>query len=173
MAGSGWHYTVEYDDDPNAALNLLRNQVFESGDYGDYFWSNLRHTFWHMPFVAKVIVSVGAVYLAAEQGFLWVSRGGRGPRSIEEAVWLARESGTHSILDIDRCSQTPGIGVAYPLSFARRRELFGTEEPTLADWESAGWLAPVEKLQRWTAVYFPIFEDGKPIKLAFVGCSGD
>lgn len=173
MAASGWHYIVEYDPDPNAALDRLRQRVFESGEYGDYYWSDLRHNFWGMPFSVKLIVGIGSLYLAVEQGVRWLARGGTGPRTIDEALEIARESGTHSILDIDRCSLTPDFGVAYPLSFARRRELFGTDEPTITDWESAGWLAPVDRLQRWTAVYFSIYEDGQPTQLAFVGCSGD
>ncbi|WP_372897544.1 hypothetical protein [Stieleria sp.] len=173
MAASGWHYTTDYDNDANVALRVLRRRVFESGDYGDHHWSNLRHSFWSMPLLIKLVVGVSSLFVAAQEVIQWVARGGRGPRSIEEAVDLARESGTHSILDIDRCSQTPDFGVAFPLSFARRRELFGTDKPTLQDWESAGWLAPAAKLQRWTAVYFTIYEDGNPAQLAFVGVSGD
>ena len=33
MGASGWNYFVAYQPDPQAALDDLRRQVFEAGDY--------------------------------------------------------------------------------------------------------------------------------------------
>ncbi|MHB8898697.1 MAG: ankyrin repeat domain-containing protein [Thermoguttaceae bacterium] len=94
------------------------------------------------------------------------------PQSIDEALELAEEAGTHSILDIDRIGDTPGFGVATPLSQAELIELFGTTEPTLEmaqDFEV--------ELQSFRepgmALYFPVYGEGKPVQYAFAGSTGD
>lgn len=174
MGASSWHYVTEHTENPNEALQRLREQVFESGQYADPFsrgdvWTLFRQ----MPFAVKLIVLAAKGFHSAASFARWVLRGFRGPRSIDEAVAIAAESGTHSILDIERCSQTPDFGVAWLLSPARRKRLFGTEEPTADDLERVGWTTPAEDLERWQAVYFPLYDGGQPIKLVFVGCSGD
>jgi hypothetical protein len=163
-----------YDENPNAALQQLRDDVFESGSYGDPFgnvslWTQVKD----LPFGLKLIVVIAkGVYLGSRFAS-WVARGCRSPGSIDEAVAWAGESGTHSILDIERCSQTPDFGVAWQLQPAIRRRLYGTEQPTAEDLARVGWHAAAENLDRWQAVYFPLYEDGNPVSLVFVGCSGD
>ncbi|MDM4019543.1 hypothetical protein [Roseiconus lacunae] len=174
MGASSWHYTTAYSDDPNAALQQLRTDVFNSGRYGDPFanvsiWTQLKN----MPIAVKLIVIVAKGFYAMSSLASWIARGCRRPRSIEEAITLAAESGTHSILDIERCSQTPDFGVAWQLQPAIRKRLYGTEHPTTADLDRVGWQAAAENLDRWQAVYFPVYDDGNPVSLVFVGCSGD
>lgn len=177
MGASGWHYAVPYNDDPEAALQELRHDVFASGDYGvSRQFRGMWPLFWRMRGPAKFVVL--AIFIAAKTFFTidsairWLARGCRRPRSIEEAVELAAEAGTHSILDIQSCGQTPDFGLAVPLSAARMRRLFGTDQPTAKDLEQILSVAG-EDLERWHCICFPLYEDGKPTKLIFVGCSGD
>ena len=174
MGASSWHYTTPFNDDPNVALQQLRKQVFESGRYGDPFITvNVGQQLKGMPITIRLIVIAAKLFYNVTQLLSWVGRGCRSPRSIEEAIALAGESGTHSILDIERCSQSPDFGVAWKFQLANIRRLYGTEQPSFEDVERVGLHAAAENLERWQAVYFPIYENGIPVSLFFVGCSGD
>jgi hypothetical protein len=94
------------------------------------------------------------------------------PRSIADLLERAGESGTHSILDIERVSEEPGFGVAAPLSADSVRRTFGTEAPTHDEVERH-WPDVAERLGRWQACYLVVYHDGEPHEYAFIGCSGD
>ena len=172
MGATGWHYTTQYDPDANAARQRLRQEVFEAGRYGDSF---ANASIWNQPYpiALKLIVFTAKCYCVVSSLVGWVIRGFRGPRTIEEALAIAAESGTHSILDIERCSQTPSFSVAWQLQPSRLRELFGTDRPTLADLERVGWGAVMATVRRWEAVYFSLYKDNQPVLLVFIGVSGD
>jgi hypothetical protein len=97
---------------------------------------------------------------------------GRRPGSIEELLELAEESGTHSILDIERVAPRPGFGIAAPMSPTALTRAFGTTEPTHAQVEE-NWDRVVDRLNRWQCRYLALFRDGQPHEYAFIGCSGD
>ena len=96
------------------------------------------------------------------------------PTSIDMAREIAAESGTHSILDIDHVADTPGFGIAVPLSNEELMTLFGTTEPSL---EMVKLAENNEKLisfrECWEAVCFPVYSDGIPEQYVFAGRSGD
>ena len=106
-------------------------------------------------------------------------RGAKGGRhrpkrrgSITELLERAGESGTHSILDIERVSEQPGFGVAAPLTADSLRQAFGTDVPTHDEVERH-WPDVAERLGRWQACYLVVYRDGEPHEYAFIGCSGD
>jgi hypothetical protein len=94
------------------------------------------------------------------------------PGSITELLERAGESGTHSILDIERVSEQPGFGVAAPLSADSLRQVFETDVPTHEEVERR-WPDVAEQLGRWQACYLVVYRDGEPHEYAFIGCSGD
>ena len=96
----------------------------------------------------------------------------RGPRTIDELLERAAECGTSSILDITRVAERRGDGVAAPLADRKLRRVFGTPEPT-RDQVEERWDEIAEKLDRWQACYFVVYQDGQPREYAFFGCSGD
>jgi len=107
--------------------------------------------------------------------FRGTRQGGSGmtrPQSIAELLERAGESGTHSILDIERVGARPGFGVATALSAQALRRAFGTDAPT-HDQVEDHWLEVAEQLHRWHARYLVVHRDGKPDEYAFVGSSGD
>ncbi len=109
MGASEWDYYVPYQEDLDAALQELRREVFEAGDY---YWVN---------------------------GDKWLAKDSTEPlpRSLDE-LWddeLVQEAGTHSILDIVRVlgpDDTPDYQTVEPVTDAEARELLGTEVLTRA-----------------------------------------
>src|SRR5262245_21952201 len=93
------------------------------------------------------------------------------PRTIREAVARSGESGTRSILDIDRVSRSPGSCRAAPLTPAEVERYFGRVPPTVATVE--GCDALWEDLERGQARYVIAYEGGAPAHLVFVGYSFD
>jgi hypothetical protein len=109
--------------------------------------------------------------LAGQLGAVPPRRGGP-PRTIDELLEQAAESGTHSVLDIERVARRPGFGVAAPLSPAAVCRAFGSAEPTHEQVE-AGWDSIAERVGRWQARYLVVYRDGEPDEYVFIGCSGD
>jgi hypothetical protein len=94
-----------------------------------------------------------------------------GPRSIQEAVARSGESGTRSILDIDRIAEVPDYCRAAPLTPAEEATYFGGAKPTVTMIEECDRLW--EDLERGKARYVVGYEDGVATHLVFVGYSFD
>ena len=94
-----------------------------------------------------------------------------GPRTIEEAVRRSEESGTASILDIERITKTPDLCCAAPLTDEEIERYFGGQPPTVKMVEECDDLW--EELERGMARYVVIYEGGVPKEVVFVGYSFD
>ncbi len=132
MGGEPYQYLVNYEDDLQAALEKLREQVFRSGDFNG---SQLN------------------------------------PSTPEEALEMAAEEGTRSILDIMAISEKPECFAAAPLSPDELQEFFGTDRPSAEMVEKSDdfW----ESISRGTARYVIIHEGDRPGKILFAGYSFD
>ena len=93
------------------------------------------------------------------------------PRSIKEAVARSGESGTRSILDIERVSATPASRRAAPFTAAELERYFRGAQPTVAMVEECDDLW--EDLERGQARYVIVYDGGVPASLVFVGYSFD
>jgi hypothetical protein len=93
------------------------------------------------------------------------------PRTPEQALELAGDSGTRSILDIERVAQKPDYCRAAPLTPEETQRYFGTGEPTVAMVEECDALW--EDLERGMARYIVAYEQGEPKHLVFIGYSFD
>jgi len=132
MGAEPYQYVVDYEEDIQAALDKLRKQVFESGEFD-----------------------------GAELN----------PSTPEEALEMAGEGGTRSILDIMAISDEPELCAAAPLSADELEEWFGTQKPTVEMvGESEGFW---ESIERGTARYVLIHDGDTPRKILFAGYSFD
>jgi hypothetical protein len=113
MGASAWDYVVPYQPDLGAALDALRRQVFATGEYvkpgsyGDVF---------DLPEPSSVDDLTG-----------------------QEQYWeFMGTSGTHSIIDVPHVVPAGFTGKEFgtirPLSDAECAELFGTTQPSHADY---------------------------------------
>jgi hypothetical protein len=150
MGGHFWSYSVPYQEDIRAALETLREQEFRAGR----FWQPTE-------------VSPGFFGRLFGRGPSKPKR----PDSIREALKISDATGTRSILDMERVSDTPDFGVVSPLRTEELRELFGTEQPTLEVIEKSDEF--IDRLERGQGVYIILYEQGKPKKIYFAGYSYD
>src|SRR5437867_8016391 len=109
MGGHFWSYAVPYQEDIQAALEALREREFRAG------------RFWQPSEV--------------QPGFFGRILGRppskpKPPATIREALKISDATGTRSILDMERISETPDLGAVSPLPPDELRRLFGTAEPT-------------------------------------------
>lgn len=172
-------YFTPYREDAEEALQELRREVFRSGEYrkpgeGPDFGSVLSDPeFQRKASIGSRLLLWAIDSFFATRGFLhWAARGFRNPASIEQAIEWTGEQGTHSILDITRTATIRDYGVAIPLSAPLLRRWFGTTEPTREQVEEASGKVGFD-VPRGQAVYFPVYQDGEPRELAFIGASGD
>ena len=224
MGASSWRYYTPYRDDPEVALQELRQRVFAEGDYsmgfGGFTKVNGGGPFDGGPFpgvpagfdplagvrsMARQNPEMARLLRAVESGDLSglspeertaarqfrtllnaFPEPGQGPRlhqpddeddgdrpgSIDEALELAAEDGTHSILDIQNTGRRRGFGVATPYPPRAVEQLFGTLQPTHEQVEES-WDDVSDRLDRWEAHYLIVYNKGKPAEYAFIGCSGD
>jgi hypothetical protein len=94
----------------------------------------------------------------------------RNPRTPEQAVRQAGETGTRSILDIARIRDKPDYGCASGLTPSEVKRYFGTDRPTAATVEGSDefW----EDLERGKARFVVVYE-GEEKKIFFAGYSFD
>ncbi|MGW1407422.1 hypothetical protein [Streptomyces sp. NPDC002403] len=157
MGAGGWDYVTGYDGDVEAALEALRTRLFRE-QYGD-----------------------GSRYRSLEELY-------------EDAEFMGNE-GTHTILDIDRVvatddpptqSRPSDYGTLRPLALGRVVHHFGTDRPTVAQYEelvaAADDAASHEEHERsllgecrmrWTGRYVVLYADDQPTHLGVFGFSGD
>jgi hypothetical protein len=147
MGGHPWFYFVAYEADVNTALQKLRQREFHAGRYNPVMRN--------LPFpLGPQSPSPGAQH-----------------RSIKEALKAAEESGTRSILDMERISATPRSRAVAPLAGVDLRRLFGTERPTHDVVESSDAL--FEALERGQGVYVIVYKGDEPDEIFFAGYSFD
>ncbi|MFB7168032.1 hypothetical protein [Streptomyces sp. NPDC056242] len=147
MGASSWNYSVPYQEDLDAALQTLRREVFQAGEY---YWVK------------------GADWRPVEE---------REPRPPAlEQLWqdeLVQQAGTHSILDVFQVlgpDDTPDYNTVEPVTAAEARELLGTDKLTRAHIEDFG----VFPRSRWVGRCAVLHDDqGAPHEIYFWGHSGD
>jgi hypothetical protein len=150
MGGHFWSYCVPYQENIQAALEALREQEFRAGR----FWQP-----------------------AEVQPGLFGRLLGRGPSkpkrpaSIPEALKISDATGTRSILDMERVTDTPELGAVSSLRSEELRDLFGTEQPALEAIEKSDEF--IDRLERGQGVYIVLYQEGKPEKIYFAGYSYD
>lgn len=147
MGGHPWFYFVDYEADITAALQRLRQREFRAGRY---------HPAMRLPEFPIGPHSPGP---------------GAQHRSIREALAAAAESGTRSILDMERVSAAPRSCAVAPLAREELRRLFGSERPTHD--QVAGSDALIEDLERGQGVYVIVYKDDQPDEIFFAGYSFD
>jgi hypothetical protein len=160
MGASGWNYVAPYQGSVEATLEALHDRVFHER-YGD----------------GEEYGSRAELY--ADEDFMG-------------------EEGTHSILDVRRVVKTTdyprrGRAADYftvrPLTTARLVHHFGTDRPSVQDYEGAMARAYealsarnrmeenatllVEDRMRWTGVYVLLHTEGRTTHVGFFGSSGD
>lgn len=231
MGASSWRYYTPYRDDPEVALQELRQRVLDEGDYSMGFGgftkvngggpfagggipgmpagfdplAGIRSMARQNPEMARLLRAVETGDTAglspeerqATQQFRTLLNAfpGAGPRlhnpddeddeaegeddfdadrpgSIDEALEMAAEDGTHSILDIQNTGRRRGFGVATPYPPRAVEQVFGTQQPTHEQVEDS-WDDVAERLDRWEAHYLVVYKKGKPSEYVFIGCSGD
>jgi hypothetical protein len=148
MGASGWSYYVPYQPNLQAALQELRQRVFQTGDY----W-------WAVPY---------------EFGKTAADFPNR-PQT-EEELWaeeIVQESGTHSILDMSNVvtdNETPDYGTVQPVTEAEAIERLGVAKLTRAHVDALQSLAT----QRWFGRCAVLHDAaGEPNEIYFWGFSGD
>jgi hypothetical protein len=152
MGAEFWSHFVPYQEDIRAALEALREQEFRAGRF-------------RQPSLI-------------EPGFFGRMLGRspskpKPPASIQEAIRIADvdATGTRSILDMERISETPGSGTLTPVPRDDLYRLFGTEQPTREMVEESEEL--IDRIDRGQGIYVVTYQQGKPDGIYFAGYSYD
>ncbi len=136
MGASGWIYFVPYQEDAEAALQALRQDIFRQGKYYRPTWR-----------VA--------------------------PTSMDEALSAAKDSGTHSIIDMLGVSTQPTFQHVSLLSPETLETLIHTARPDRAAVEDKRYFLYERIKKRWYGHYFVVYAGDQPESLCFIGVSGD
>ena len=132
MGGWPYQYVVPYQVDLQAALDGLRQDVFERGQY---YGSEAR------------------------------------PRTIKDALRRSGDSGTRSILDIERITKGPGLRCAAPLTNEEMVRYFAGQTPTIKMVEECEDLW--QDLERGMARCVILHEGAAAKAIVFIGYSFD
>jgi hypothetical protein len=198
MGATTWDYFVPYEESIEAALQQLRQRVFQDGSYERFVFPEdgreaNRDADPNYPGGPLESQLQQLQMREGETMLQWAARmqnlmnrrepgtpnpgAHEKPLTIEELLEEQGESGTHSILDIDHVSPTPAFGAVCPLPTERVREIFGTDKPTRELIEGKrGAPELVEDpfvSERWQGTYVIAYRDGKPHEIFFIGTSGD
>lgn len=163
MGASGWDYRVPYAGSVEATLTAVQEQILAAGDY-----------IWPWETIARYVGGEVAVPRPTSLDILNAAKE-------TEEFW---DEGTHTILDTDRVVTSAedgddvGDGAIRPLSPAELARVFGTEQPSAADFDRVfepGMSGVLGDLTgpRWTGRSVVIYQDGAPAEICFWGFSGD
>ena len=147
MGGEPYYYFVPYENDYNSALQKLREREFKAGRY------------------FPATFSVGFL-----PGVDTVSPGAKHD-TINDAIEDAAEEGTKSILDLHKVSEEEGFCIARILSPDETQKYFGTDKPEHE--QVVNCMELFESVERGCGVCVPVFRDGEPVELFFMGYSFD
>jgi hypothetical protein len=150
MGARFWSYFVPYQEDIRAALAALREQEFRAGRF--YQPSEVPPGFW-----GRVL---GRPPCKPKP-----------PASIREAIKIAGATGTRSILDMERISDTPDYGAVSPVPRDELWRLLATEQPTREKIEHCEEL--FERIDRGQGIYVITYRERKPDGIYFAGYSFD
>jgi hypothetical protein len=160
VGASGWDYRALYAGSIAATLIAVQEQVLMSDDY-IWPWENID---------PEYLDEVGAVPRPSSLAELTAAK------EVAE-FW---DEGTHTILDVDRvsCADDGDDGAVYPLSSAELHRVFGTQQPSAADFDRVYQPGPGGPLgdllgERWSGRSMVIYKDGFPAEVYFWGFSGD
>jgi hypothetical protein len=179
MGASGWHYFVPYQSEMDKALQELREEVFNKGEYGEEYFDSVATSeiengemakkFPHIP---VELIETYKKELQAIQKIYPSPNKRRKPKTIAALLKQSGEEGTHSIIDIQGVSETPDFGKVTPLPSAYLTQFFGMENPTREMIEQK--INEIQALcERWQGFYLIVFQDNTPQQILFVGVSGD
>src|SRR5664279_3921906 len=165
MGASGWSYFVPYEADIHTALEKLRQEVFQRGDY-------LLMEDWELWGEADDRIEAGDDPAVVNADRLAKRAALPKPASIDELFEWNEDAGTHSIIDIERgVSTDPDFGTVSPLTDHQLIAAFGTTKPIHAQieqWDDSG--DPLGSLRgRGKGLYIAVYEDGSPSELYFAG----
>lgn len=174
MGSHPYFYFTKYQPDINSALQALRQQEFEAGRY-DPAMNMHNPSMWMFLFnfpPDTQSISPGARH-----------------NSIEAALEDAEDSGTGSILDIQKISDSPEFLASWALSADETLALFGTNKPTKQmvediilgegepdHWEETGyniWDKFWDKIGRGESRHIILYENDQPSEIFFIGYSVD
>jgi hypothetical protein len=198
MGATSWNYFTPFEHDAAVALQRLRERVFGEGRYE---WDGVTEDdlkyFNEVPGIVdpdaplekQMKKQEGETYHQFIVRFQNLSDRLAGkrvkpdadlpkrPETIDKLLEMQGESGTHSIIDIERIALEPDFGSVTPMPVERLLKLFRTDKPTRRMVEEALerhdiWEDPLVS-ERWQGVFFTIYRDNKPDELLFIGTSGD
>ena len=157
MGADPYWYYVPYENDKNNALQKLRKREFEAGRYSPVVYA------FNLDFPFDNIADAPAP--------------GKMHETIEDAIEDAMESGTGTILDIDKLSDAINYGAAYVLKEEELRKYFGTDKPTrkIVDekvWDFWNYVANKFGV-RGVGICITVYKDDMPNELYFGGYSYD
>jgi hypothetical protein len=183
MGATGWSYFVPYQEDVDKALQKLREEIFKEGQYQKPYEPSGKELETAKSLLASLSLDPQRTrkdldaLLALSEALTGPRKRRRAPKTIKQLLKQSEDSGTHSILDIERVSTTPSFGAIAPLSGQQLMEIFGTEQPTRAKVEK--WSARIDPpdaeplYRRWQGIYIIVYRDSQPDEIYFEGCSGD
>jgi hypothetical protein len=161
VGASGWDYRAPYAGSVEATLIAIQEQVLISGDY-IWPWEDMGDPEDRDEDEAVPRPSSLAELTAAKE---------------TEEFWY---EGTHTILDIDRVivADDDQAEAIRPLSSTELNQVFGTQQPSAADFDRVyepGPAGPLGDLcgERWTGRSMVIYKDGTAAEVCFWGFSGD
>lgn len=176
MGADPYFYFTKYQPDVNKALHALRQQEFEAGRYD--------------PAINMHDPSMRMFKFNFPPNTQSLSPGAR-HTSIEAALEDSGDSGTGSILDIQKVSDSPEFLASWALSTDETLALFGTDKPTrqmledifvegdvegkLEHWEETGYDVDDfwDTIGRGESRYIILYENDQPSEIFFIGYSVD
>lgn len=171
MGSFPYYYFSSYQKDIGVALQELRQREFEAGRYDPAMYMHEPNLF------------MSNFQFPPDENSI-------APRakhsSIEEAVKAGEASGTGSILDIQRISDSPDFLASFPLSTEWLMRFFGTDKPTrelvervileevpISEDDLDVWDDLADEMGAGGSCYLIVYEGDKPSEVFFMGYSVD
>ncbi len=172
MGASSWVSRVAYQSDISAALEVARWDAFRGGHFYRHDDLPQALTMTEDEFVEWLVEDFGP-QAEPDARFAWQAVRAGEPQDIDALRAVQPESGTHSVIDMEGVSDTPGLFRVAPATDEALDAIFGTRTPSTEAVAEAVAAGKLDLYGRWQGTYVIGYEDTTPDVIFFVGHSGD
>jgi hypothetical protein len=175
LGGNYWTYFVSYQSTIRTAFDILRQSVFERGDYSVVPppFAGITFAEYCQYYAPEPVDTLSDAQRAKYEALFQQWSTPFEPHTIDELLEWNRSEGTGTILDLTIFADRATPGAMGGLTTEQLTQMFGTTQPTRQMIEEAGVKILRYASGRGSGIFVVVYRDDQPDEIFFAGITGD